>query len=303
MEIPLSPVTGSSRVTLEENFSVAEILQAYQAAQLDVSEYFTGLTQVQLFRCNDTGYRFFYPYSIIGRSSLYDQLQKTEGYYPAEKWEHTEALKHIQTTDNVLEVGCGNGNFLEKLKAKGVSQAKGLDFSDDALRAVQQKGLQGKKESLQSHATTHAAQYDVVCFFQVLEHIDNIAEFMNAAASVLKPNGKMIVGVPNSNPYLYRYDRLHTLNLPPHHMGLWNSDALRNLAPHFGLDVVAVATEDLPWQYRSQYRKAFIGHYQKHNPLIAKTVAAIPAFVFKSYLSVFNSAAEGRHLLAIYRKK
>lgn len=303
MDKPLSPITHTKAVVLEENFTVAEIVAAYRSESLEVADYFKGLNEVNLFRCEATGYRFYYPYSIIGNSTLYDQLQKRTDYYTVEKWEHTQALEMIATNKAVLEVGCGNGNFLERLRAKGVKNSIGLEFSDDAILSATNKGLNVIKQTIQNHAEQHPDQYDVVCFFQVLEHIDDIHSFMTAAVKSLKKGGKLIIGVPNSNPYLYKYDRLHSLNLPPHHMGLWSDEALRNIAPYFGLNIEEVHTEKLIWQYRSQYRNAMINHYKKHNNLIAKFLQIIPAFVFKSYLSVSEAAAEGRHLLAIYNKK
>ena len=39
----------------------------------------------------------------------------------------------------------------------------------------------------------------------------------------------MIIGVPYSNPYLYKKDKFDAMNLPPHHMGLWNEHAFKNL--------------------------------------------------------------------------
>lgn len=303
MSKPLSPVTQKAEVELDENFTAAEIIEAYCKDNIDVAEYFAGLTQVNLYKCTATGYRFFYPYSVIGRSSLYDQLQKQHGYYMVEKWEHTQALEHIKPTDSVLEVGCGNGNFQERLRKKGVTDAVGLDFSDDAIKWAKQKGLTVFQQSIQEYAKLHPNTYDVVCFFQVLEHIDDIHSFVSAAVSALKPNGKLIIAVPNSNPYLYRYDRLHALNLPPHHMGLWDKKALAAIAPHFGLKNLSVQTEVLLPQYRSGFRNAYIKHLEKSKPLQASVVKLIPAFVFKFFLVQSEAAKDGRNLLAVYEKQ
>jgi 2-polyprenyl-3-methyl-5-hydroxy-6-metoxy-1,4-benzoquinol methylase len=68
--------------------------------------------------------------------------------------------------------------------------------------------------------------YDAVCLFQVLEHMHDISGFFKHVRAFIKPQGKLIISVPNNNPYLYVNDKLHTLNLPPHHMGLWTGSSL-----------------------------------------------------------------------------
>jgi hypothetical protein len=68
----------------------------------------------------------------------------------------------------------------------------------------------------------------------------------------LKKGGKLIIGVPNSNPFLYKYDKYHTLNLPPHHMGLWNKFSLANLANYFPMSVDNIIVEALQ-QHEFEY--------------------------------------------------
>ena len=39
-----------------------------------MTRYFDGLAMVQLRRCDDTGYRFFYPPSVAGEAEFYDMM-------------------------------------------------------------------------------------------------------------------------------------------------------------------------------------------------------------------------------------
>ena len=49
-----------------------------------------------------------------------------------------------------------------------------------------------------------------------------------------------MIGVPNNEPYFQGYDKYCTLNLPPHHMGLWNRKVFERTAPLFGLKILQV---------------------------------------------------------------
>lgn len=55
------------------------------------------------------------------------------------------------------------------------------------------------------------SQFDVVTFFQVLEHIADVHSFLTSALLTLKTGGKVILAVPNNEPYYLKYDRLHFL--------------------------------------------------------------------------------------------
>ncbi len=62
-------------------------------------------------------------------------------YYPAWKWEFDICLQKIKITDKVYEIGCGEGNFLAKLREKGVQQVYGAELNQNSVDAANAKGL------------------------------------------------------------------------------------------------------------------------------------------------------------------
>ncbi len=113
----------------------------------------------------------------------------------------------------------------------------GLELNVEALRIARQRGLEVHGYRIERFAAENPAAFDAVCSSQILEHVPDVASFVKAACAALKPRGKLILGVPNNNPFLYKYDRLHALNLPPHHMGLSNQASLSRIAQVFPLDL------------------------------------------------------------------
>jgi hypothetical protein len=61
---------------------------------------------------------------------------------------------------------------------------------------------------------------------------------------VLKPGGKLIIGVPNCEPWFRRFDKYEILNMPPHHMGLWNEKVFRAIQDIFGIRLDRVLITD-----------------------------------------------------------
>ena len=296
-----SPVTYSFNTSLAESFDVASIKQQYlDEVNVDTERFFKGLTEIQLYQCNDTGYRFYHPDCIWGDGRFYEDLQKNNSwYYAKDRWEHRKGIELINQDDIVLEIGCGDGVFLEIMKKKGVHDTEAIELNESAVTQLQKAGYNIHNETIEKFAPKHKEQYDVVCFFQVLEHIHDIKSFLDGALLTLKKGGRMIIAVPHNNPYLLRYDVNHTLNLPPHHAGLWNQEAFENLQKFFNISLTHLAIMPVI-EYKEWYRIQR-NYYKKNNPLKSHLMGLVPRPVYKFFLSVFKQP--GRNILVEFVKK
>jgi SAM-dependent methyltransferase len=301
-----SPLTNSFNVSLEEEITCQSIIDAYDNDyNIDVREYFKGVDFVKIYKCLDTGYRFYFPFSIVGKSQLYEELQKRSGYYKL-RLEHQVAEAFFKANDSVLEIGCGNGFFLKKLQQQGLS-CTGLEFNEDAIKDGQDQSIRILKQDIIEHAKTHYGHYDVVCSFQVLEHITEIHDFIRASIESLKTGGKYIIGVPNNNPFLYRYDKYHTLNLPPHHMGLWDKQSLKNLQKYFNIRLDNLLIEPLQIYDYEYYFKIQIQHLKCQSIFIGN-IAEMMLLSMRStkirlkLQRIISRFVQGRNLLAVYTK-
>ena len=90
-----------------------------------------------------TGLRFYMPAILAGGPDLYSQLQRFPWYYMDEKWEFNAALRRLQSLPSgsrVLEIGVGQGAFLEKAKRVGL-QICGMELNPAGARAARGKGF------------------------------------------------------------------------------------------------------------------------------------------------------------------
>jgi 2-polyprenyl-3-methyl-5-hydroxy-6-metoxy-1,4-benzoquinol methylase len=294
----ISPITLKPNAEPIEEFSSKVIVDLYQQSlKLDVRRYFDGVDKVLLCRCQDTLYRFYYP-SISGDESFYSDLQSTGSYYRDWNWENSVAAGYLSPNCALLEVGCGTGSFLERVKSRCAS-VSAIEYNPGLIEIVKNKGILICNESIQEHAKSHEGKYDVICAFQVLEHVPEVNSFIKGTLSCLKKGGNLIFSVPNSNPYLFRHDKYHVLNLPPHHVGLWDKTALANLSNVFDMEVEAVRVEPL---YAMKHQLSIIGHHRQNEALI-KTAELIPIFVEKIMKRTVGRFFQGRNLVGVFTKR
>jgi 2-polyprenyl-3-methyl-5-hydroxy-6-metoxy-1,4-benzoquinol methylase len=126
----------------------------------------------------------------------------------------------------LLDVGCGTGNFLAAARNAGY-RVTGIELDRNAARfAKEQLGLQKVLPLTISEfaAQNRGEKFDLVTFFEVLEHQAAPAEFLRSVKSCLKPRGSIALSVPNRERWLTGPD---VLDYPPNHFLRWNADALK----------------------------------------------------------------------------
>lgn len=301
-----SPIT-SGRVKLIKEISTKEIATIYQEGlDLDVKNYFEDVDQICLYKCLDTGYEFYYPFTINGNELFYKALEKNKWYYQKWKWEYQVSDTYVKEGQSVIEIGCGNGYFLSHLNKKKI-YTLGLELNSEAIEKANKNGLQVLNTPLEVYSNKKEAKFDVVFAFQVLEHIWNINDFITQCIKLLKPNGKLIFAVPNNEAVFFkeqkilpktnpRYvNQLQTLalNMPPHHMGLWRKKVFEKI-PNFYSRLSLVKIYEEP---------ANTGRIALNN-CIVKSKIGKNKFLLKLYKKLNqNKLNKGDSLLVIYEKK
>ena len=240
-----SPVTGGP-TSIADRFNAGTIIARWERQGFDVRRYFDGLEDIELRRCRDTGYRFFYPQRVAGEAEFYDMMDP--GFSEDPDYRHWSdefqfALDRIRPDERVLDVGCRYGYFVER--AAEHAKASGLDANAHAQRRAGARGLDVWQGTAEDFAAELTETFDVVCTFQTLEHIFEVSSFFKALRRMLKPGGRLIVAVPNNEPYLERFNKYATFNTPPHHVGLWDRRSLRAAGCQFALDFIEDAYLDM----------------------------------------------------------
>ncbi|MDJ0846206.1 class I SAM-dependent methyltransferase [Crocosphaera sp.] len=273
----VSPLTGSPSVTLLERMPAQKLIDDWKLhTQLDITEELKGHPEICLYQCDQTKLNFFAPLDTVGSGNLYAQLDQFEWYYSSEKWEYSLALQDLSGCTNVLEVGSGFGFFIEKAQEQGIT-ITGLELNDHAVKVAEEKQLPVKPIDLQNVAENYPESYDAVCSFQVLEHVSNPKDFIRWSVEVLKPGGKLILGVPNAHSFLKHQYCL--LDMPPHHMTQWSAETFKSLENLFPIKLTKVKIEPLADCHVTGYLTSYRDYWCSVSPL-GKFVFSEPAMSY-----------------------
>ena len=166
---------------------------------------------------------------------------------------------------SVLEVGAGRGAFARYVRT---CRYTGLDRSTHAREMAERQGITIHTTSIEAWAEDHREAYDVVCHFQVLEHVSHPGAFLKACARSLKPGGMLLVSVPSEDSYLSMACNA-ALNMPPHHITRWLDQALVSVGDVIGCKTVEISHDSISPSHRtSQMVEAIFRRWFGILPLI-----------------------------------
>lgn len=187
--------------------------------------------------------REYYPpdYWFVPETSAADRLEQTYRRMVMRDHLHfvERALRECEEEGPVLDVGCGGGLFLQMLAERGAKRVVGLDFSLDAASvAWRRSGVPAVCSSL-ARAPIAPGSCAVITMFHVLEHLYDPGSYLDAAHELLRPDGRLIVQVPNAAcwQFLLLGERWNGLDAPRHLIDFRRSD-LDTLLDHCGFEVL-----------------------------------------------------------------
>lgn len=131
----------------------------------------------------------------------------------------------------ILEVGCGPGGNLDMLQGFGKVTAVEPD-DESRTYAAERTGVRVEGGRLPDGLPFEAASFDLVCAFDVIEHIDQDGASVAALGQLVRPGGYLATTVPGQ-PWMWsRHDELH------HHKRRYRMGEYRALFEAAGLEIV-----------------------------------------------------------------
>jgi SAM-dependent methyltransferase len=152
-----------------------------------------------------------------------------------------------------LDVGCGDGRFLRHAKEQGF-EVWGIDFDKKSVENVKRNlGIDTvfamSLEEFYEYAKEKGLKFDVITFFEVLEHQDKPREFLEMVKGLLKEGGYIAGSVPNRERLFVEMDWKDYFHwdYPPHHFLRFSKSSLEKALNFSGFKDVEVYKLDFPF--------------------------------------------------------
>ena len=203
----------------------------------------------------------------------------------------------------LLDIGCGDGAFLEQAKKYGFD-IWGIDLDNKSIKMANIKRKIDNVYNMTLHdfldfALKRNLKFQIITFFEVLEHQDNLSCFINDIKSILVPNGIIVGSVPNNNRMLLKKDEG---DYPPHHFTRWSKKTIeRYLGDNSFEDITIKSCSLIPiTNISDQLAEIILGN--KFNEMIFWIRKKITGSVKLSHLSLSQIETIGA-IKNIWKKK
>jgi 2-polyprenyl-3-methyl-5-hydroxy-6-metoxy-1,4-benzoquinol methylase len=200
-----------------------------------------------------------------GRTIYKKKPADTQARFQGARWTETREIMESTTSamaelryqdlaafgpgSDVLEVGCGTGEFLAAAKRAG-HRVVGLDLSEEAITYVQRRhpDLDVRCCTLDSQDLAPAS-FDVVAAFHVVEHVSDPLRLLQQMTRPLKPGGLLYIRVPNLNTWYRRVLGRNWWAFGVEHASHFTSASMHLALTETGLEVVTVRSGDSDLQH------------------------------------------------------
>lgn len=108
-----------------------------------------------------------------------------------------DQLEKFRDTNNMIDVGCGIGYFLEAARDRGW-KVFGTEYTDEAVRICRSKGISMQQGKL-NPGNYSPGFFDVIISIEVIEHINNPNEEAGNFSAILRKEGAVYLTTPNFN--------------------------------------------------------------------------------------------------------
>jgi len=152
---------------------------------------------------------------------------------------------------SLLDVGCGDGAFLIEAQKHGF-EVWGIDFDrksvETAKRHLSVDTIYAMSlEEFHKFAKEKGLKFDVITFFEVLEHQDKLMEFLRMVRELLKEGGYIAGSVPNRERLFNKIDwKYFYWDYLPHHFLRFSEKALKTTLEIVGFKNVKAFKLDFP---------------------------------------------------------
>lgn len=203
-----------------------------QPSEVDLPKYYQ--TEDYISHTDTKRNLFEKTYHLVRNISLKRKLKLIDSFQPQEK--------------KLLDVGCGTGDFLLTCKNNNWT-VSGIE-PDEKARTIANKKTNDSVYDTEQLLKFKKHSFDVITLWHVLEHLPNLDEQVSVLKSLLKPEGRLIVAVPNHKSFDAKfYKEFWAAYDVPRHLWHFSRTAISKLFAKENMNV----EKTLPMKFDAYY--------------------------------------------------
>jgi len=205
---------GNSDVRIPSNFDEHSFTtQVFSARRMPDRRYFQWVEckECSLWRSDPI---IVLPLDRLYKESSFDYGDEVSGL--SKTYLNLFARTKPANNPSVLEIGGGNGFFLDALLDKYNAQIAGVEPSIDAVNKASDRVKPHMVTAMMESGLFDHEKFSQVCIFHVLDHLPNPASTLNQIRDVLADNGSVLIAV--------------------HNVDSWSSKLLKSKSPIFDVE-------------------------------------------------------------------
>jgi hypothetical protein len=209
-----------------------------------------GQDTCKVIRCLNCTFCYSLPYVEAGRD-FYRQFEYSKKAYPLWRPEYDLTLKVLENKKDfsILEIAAGDGKFIQSV-APALTPLENVlctEYSEGGMNEICNYGI----KCVDTDFRSLEGKFDVICMFQILEHLAGIDKVFDKLNSLSHINTTLFISVPNDKRLEKRELKGGMLDIPPNHIGRWNRKCFNVVTKKHGWNIVKFETpkKESHWIY------------------------------------------------------
>jgi len=211
---------------------------------------------------------------------------------------HRFVASQVPAAGKILEVGCGAGEILRLLKAKG-TDVYGIEPHPDSAEAAGQHGIRILADRLEALGDFDAT-FDTILFSFSLEHTEDPVAMLTQARALLAPHGKLFVFTHNFDCFSrFVFGRSWSGWHLPYHTYLFTADTLRMMLAKAGYRTERVRSYTRPDLLVESFRLALARWRGAKTAAFARKGHLISVLMCSAFTKPFGFLGLGNSIRAV----
>jgi SAM-dependent methyltransferase len=261
---------GNAATVYEANFRAKDL----DAARFSARRPPDGI-HYRIVRCDECGLLRSDPIAeAVELDALYAESEFTYGAETANlKRTYGHYLhglrRYRERREALVEIGCGNGFFLEEALDQGFTEVAGVEPSVHAAEAAVERVRGSIRVGTFREGLFSEGSFDVVCLFQVMDHLADPVGVLSEVRALLRPGGLLLVIQHNASAVSARLLGERSPIVDIEHTYLYTPDTLSRLCGKTGF---AVLDAGASW---NRYSLSYLAHLMPFGDSVRRGVGGL----------------------------